>query len=64
MQTTAYNPVRARNIPQEMANHALDRGESLTRKDYRALGYTDQQIDRHAHDAAILYAQALNRVAA
>jgi hypothetical protein len=65
MQTaTAYNPVRIRNIPQEMANHALERGEGLTRDNYRSLGYTDEQIDRHAHDAAVLYAHQTNRYAA
>jgi hypothetical protein len=47
-----------------MANHALERGEGLTRENYRALGYTDDQIDRHAHDASVLYAQQTNRYAA
>jgi len=61
---TAYNPVRVRNIPLEMANHARERGEGLTRSEYKGLGYTDEQIDRHAHDASVLYAQSLNRVAA
>lgn len=62
MQT--YNPVRARNIAQEMASHAMERGEGLTRDDYRALGYTDEQIDRHAHDASVIYAQSSSRYAA
>ncbi|HEY0120576.1 MAG TPA: hypothetical protein VGC14_02245 [Rhizobium sp.] len=65
MQTApAYNPVRARNIAQEMATHAVERGEGLTRDDYRALGYTDEQIDRHTHDASVLCAQQANRYAA
>lgn len=65
MQTaTAYNPVRVRNIAREMANHALERGEGLTKDDYLGLGYTEEQITRHAHDASVLYAQSLNRAAA
>ncbi|MGV1791023.1 hypothetical protein [Rhizobium sp. A37_96] len=64
MQTAAYNPVRARNIAQEMADFARERGEGLTRDEYLRLGFTEEQITRHSHDAAVLYAQSLNRMAA
>ena len=59
-----YNPVRARNIPFEMATLAQEKGESVTRKDLQAAGFTDQQIDKHSHDAAILFAQGKTRHAA
>lgn len=64
MQTSAYNPVRVRNIAQEMAEAARERGEGLTKADYLGLGFTEDQINRHAHDASVLYAQSLSRVAA
>ncbi|MGY5812029.1 hypothetical protein ACXHXG_30555 [Rhizobium sp. LEGMi198b] len=64
MRTAAYNPVRARNIAQEMADYARERGEGLTKADYLGLGYTEEQIIRHAHDASVLYAQSVQRVAA
>ncbi|MBZ5760254.1 hypothetical protein LAV84_06795 [Rhizobium sp. VS19-DR104.2] len=61
---TPYNPVRARNIPFEMATLAQENGGSLTRQDLQATGYTDQEIDKHSHDAAVLYAQGKTRHAA
>ncbi|MDK4704306.1 hypothetical protein PH562_18785 [Rhizobium sp. CNPSo 4062] len=64
MQTAAYNPVRVRNIAQEMADLARERGEGLTKDEYMRQGFTEEQIARHAHDASVLYAQSLNRVAA
>jgi hypothetical protein len=65
MQTaTTYNPVRARNIAKEMADLARERGEGLTKDEYLRFGFTEEQINRHAHDASVLYAQSLNRVAA
>ena len=33
-----------RNIPLELAQVQRDRGQSLTRKDFRRLGYTDAQL--------------------
>ncbi|RKD61685.1 hypothetical protein [Rhizobium sp. WW_1] len=63
MQTAAYNPVRARNIAREMAEAARERGESLTKGEFLRLGFTEEQITRHAHDASVLYAQSLNRAA-
>ena len=63
MRTAAYNPVRSRNIAQEMADAARERGESLTKKEFLRLGFTEAQIDRHARDASVLYAQSLNRAA-
>ena len=64
MQTANYNPVRVRNVAQEMAEAARARGEGLTKADYLGLGFTIEQIERHAHDAAVLYAQSQNRAAA
>jgi hypothetical protein len=64
MQTQNYNPVRGRNIPAEMAKIAQEKGEGLTRKDLQGAGYTDAQIDRYAHDASVIYAQAASRHAA
>ncbi|MBB4277051.1 hypothetical protein [Rhizobium mongolense] len=59
-----YNPVIARNIPAEMAELARERGEGLTRRELREQGYTDEEIDRHHHDASILFARSsLRRVA-
>lgn len=59
-----YNGVITRNIAAEMADHALERGQGLTRKEYKQLGYTDDQIDRNGDQAAVLYQRAsLRRVA-
>lgn len=59
-----YNPVIARNIPAEMADLARERGEGLTRQELRDHGYTDEEIDRHSHDASIVFARSsLRRVA-
>lgn len=33
-----------RNIPLELAQVQRDRGQSLTRKDFRGLGYTEAQL--------------------
>ena len=60
----AYNPVRVRNIAKEMADLARERGEGLTKDEYLRLGFTEEQVNRHAHDASVIYAQSLNRVAA
>ncbi len=64
MQTAAYNPIRVRNIAQEMADLARERGEGLTKSEFLRLGFTEEQITRYAHDASVLYAQSLNRAAA
>ncbi len=65
MQTeTEYSGAVARNIPAEMAEIARDMGEGMTRKDLRGAGFTDEQIDKHAHSAAVLLAKASNRRAA
>lgn len=65
MQTAidTYNPVRVRNIPAEMADIAREKGEGITREDLRKAGFTDTQIDKHSHDASVLYAK-MNRCAA
>jgi hypothetical protein len=65
MQTqTDYSGAIARNIPAEMAEIAREMGEGMTRIDLRNAGYTDAQIDKHAHDASVLFAKARNRRAA
>lgn len=64
MQAQTYNPVRGRNIPQEMADLARERGCGLTRKELNGEGYTDDQIDRHAAAAARLFANQSQRQAA
>jgi len=62
MQTAnAYNPVTVRNIAGEMANHALERGEGLTWREYKRLGYTDEQIERNADEAARIFATSSTR---
>ncbi|MBO9125485.1 MULTISPECIES: hypothetical protein [unclassified Rhizobium] len=63
-QETQYSGVVARNIAAEMADIARVMGESPTRADFRKAGFTDQQIDKHAHDASIIFAKASNRRAA
>ena len=52
-----YNPVRVRNIAAEMAEIAREKGEGVTREDLQKAGYTKEQIEKHAHDASVLYAQ-------
>ncbi len=61
MQTQQYNPVIPRNIAGEMANHALERGEGLTWREYKRLGYTDEQIERNADEAARIFATSSTR---
>ncbi|EPE95736.1 hypothetical protein [Rhizobium grahamii] len=65
MQTqTPYSPTIARDIASEMADHALERGEGLTFKDYKRLGFTEAQIQRHSDAAAAIFARrSLRRVA-
>lgn len=64
MQQQIYNPVIARNIPAEMAELARERGEGVTRQELQKHGFTDEEIDRHYHDASILFARgSLRRVA-
>lgn len=64
MQTTAYNPVRARDIAFEMASLQRDRGYSLTREDFRKEGFSDEQITKFATDAGVLYARMERGIAA
>jgi hypothetical protein len=61
---TDYSGAIGRNIPAEMADIARDMGEGMTRADLRAAGFTDEQIDKHAHGAAVLLAKTTNRRAA
>ncbi|SEH51627.1 hypothetical protein SAMN05216228_100239 [Rhizobium tibeticum] len=65
MQTqTPYPAAIGRNIANEMAEHARERGEGLTFKDYKRLGFTDAQIIRYSDEAAAIYARrAMRRVA-
>lgn len=58
---SAYSGSVGRSIATEMANHALERGEGMTRTEYKRLGYTDEQIDRNQDQAAQLYAQRSTR---
>lgn len=53
------NPTR--NIPLEMANLAIEKGEGISRAELRREGFTDAQIDEYAHEAAILHAQRTTR---
>lgn len=54
MQTaSAYNPIRIRNVPQEMAELARERG-GMTEADLKAEGFTKDEIARHAPKAAEL----------
>lgn len=65
MQTQPYNPVRARDVAFEMASLQRERGESLTRADYRReLSLSDEQIDKHAHDAGVLFSRMQRGLAA
>ncbi|MBP2459612.1 MULTISPECIES: hypothetical protein [unclassified Rhizobium] len=61
-----YNPVKARNIPLELAQIQRERGYALTRSEFKALGYTDDQLsESNILKAAEIYAQLCNeRVAA
>lgn len=52
MQTETYNPVRARNIAQEMADLQRAHGEGVTREDLINAGFTNDQIDAYAANAA------------
>ncbi|OWV94243.1 hypothetical protein ATY81_12385 [Rhizobium sp. R72] len=64
MQTQTYPAAIARNIANEMADLALERREGLTRKDFRDLGYTDEQIDAYSQKAAHIHSRrAVRRVA-
>lgn len=50
-----------RNIAEEMANLAIEKGEGISRIDLKREGYTDEQIDAHSHQAAILHAERATR---
>lgn len=64
MQAQTYHAAIGRNIASEMADHALERGEGLTFKDYRRLGYSADQIERNINEAADIYARrSMRRVA-
>lgn len=59
-----YSAAIGRDIASEMADHALERGEGLTWKDYNRLGFSDVQIERHSNAAAAIYARrSMRRVA-
>lgn len=47
-----YNPVVARNIPLEMANICAERGQGMTKKEFLAEGFTEEQIEKHFKEAA------------
>ncbi len=56
--TKPYNPVHARNIPLELAQIALERGEGQSKAQFKQLGYTDEQLsDENIARAAELYAR-------
>ena len=61
-----YNPVKARNIPLELAQIQRERGSALTRAEFKALGYSDDQLsESNIVKAAEAYARLCNeRVAA
>lgn len=50
-----------RNIAEEMANLAIEKGEGISRIDLKREGYTDEQIDAYSHQAAILHAERATR---
>lgn len=50
-----------RNIPLEMANLAIEKGEGISRIDLKREGFTDAEIDEFAHEAAILHAERITR---
>ena len=54
----------ARNIPSEMAEYQREAGRSLTKREFVALGLTEQQVDKHAPEAARLFALAERKRAA
>jgi hypothetical protein len=59
-----YNPIRVRNIPQEMADLARERGGGFTEADLRAEGFTKDEITKHAGKAAEMLRAAENARAA
>ncbi|MBT9370303.1 hypothetical protein [Rhizobium sp. CSW-27] len=58
-------PKLVRNIPLELAQIQRERGQSLTRADFRQLGYTAEQLcDENIARAAELFAEMSERPAA
>jgi phage replication-related protein YjqB (UPF0714/DUF867 family) len=54
-----------RNIPLELAQHQRERGEALTKDDFRRLGYTEEQLTTAiVTQAAALFAGMTDRRAA
>lgn len=55
----------SRDIPRELAQIQRERGYALTRADFKALGYKDDQLsDSNIERAAEVYASEIERVAA
>lgn len=60
-----YNPVIARNIPQELSDLQRERGYALTKADFKAEGFSDEQLsDANIARAAETYARDIQRRAA
>lgn len=60
-----YNPVKARNIPLELAQIQRERGSALTRSEFKALGYSDDQLsESNVLKAAETYARLCNELVA
>lgn len=56
---------QARNIPLELAQIQRERGEALTKEDFRRLGYTEEQLTTAiVTQAAALFAGMTERRAA
>jgi hypothetical protein len=49
---TPYNPVVVRNIPLEMANICAERGQGMTKKEFLAEGFSNEEIEKHSMEAA------------
>ncbi|TRL35519.1 hypothetical protein [Rhizobium straminoryzae] len=56
---------RHRNVPLELAQIQRERGEALTRADFRSLGYSESELsDANINEAAALFAAMAERAAA
>lgn len=50
-----------RNIAEEMANLAIEKGEGISRIELKREGFTEEQIDAFADQAAIIHAERITR---
>lgn len=50
-----------RNIPEEMANLAIERGEGVSRAELKRAGFSEEQIDAFSDQAAVIAAERATR---